>query len=298
MILDLIVMLCIWFGFMFQIIPMLIPRGDAVFDALHMLPWGFIGVIWLVVGLGIVVWRGKKSKYWMFLDFPVPGTVIDLHVDKVHVIPTRLYKSRIEDLLKTKGGEKYYRDHARAPLFSAGHEVRVSKDGVNHLLDVDDVILTQQLNDMGVTNMDEMDVMIRKQMVMMKETDSEEKETDKYLLTGTTTPVERLDVENNAFHRQVYDNLAKRYSFVLADGGTVSFYQYNNFQKSLGSSTDMASAIDFVRSDEAAKATKIKRGMGTGTWKIVVILGVIILVVVVLAFLLTGGGPPGLIPGQ
>jgi len=146
--------------------------------------------------------------------------------------------------------------------------------------------------------MDEMDVMIRKQMVMMKETDSEEKETDKYLLTGTTTPVERLDVENNAFHRQVYDNLAKRYSFVLADGGTVSFYQYNNFQKSLGSSTDMASAIDFVRSDEAAKATKIKRGMGTGTWKIVVILGVIILVVVVLAFLLTGGGPPGLIPGQ
>lgn len=298
MILDLIVMISIWFGFMFQIIPVLIPRGNVIFDALHILPWSFLGVIWLVVGLGIVVYRGKKTKYWMFLDFPTPGSVIDLHVDKIHVIPTRLFKSRIEGLLKTKGGTKYYRDHVKAPLFSAGHEVRVSKDGINHLLDVNDVILTQQLNDMGVTNMNEMDVMIRKQMIMMKETDTKDKETNKYLLTGTEKPVESLDVENNPFHRQVYDNLAKRYSIVLADGSTVSFYQYNNFQESLASSTDMASAIDFVRSDEAAKATKIKRGMGTGTWKIVAIVGVIILVVLVLAFLFTGGGPPGLIPGQ
>lgn len=296
--LDIIVIMCLYFGFFFQFLPMLIPKGDAVFDALHILPWGFIGVVWLAVGLGLVVYRGKKTKYWPLLDFPIPGTVIDLHVDKMNMTPQVLYKSRIEALLKTKKGDKYYRDHNGAALFSGGHEIRTSKDGINHMLDVNDLILTQKMKSMGINNSYEMDQYIKQQMLTMKKVGEDGRETDIYLLSGTKEQATGIDIENNAYHQAIYDELAKQYSITLVDGSCFSYYQHNDFQRSLASSTDMASAIDYVRSDEAAKAAKIKRGMGTGTWKVVVILGVILLVVVVLAFIFTGGGPPGLIPGQ
>lgn len=291
--LDLIVLLCIWFGIAFQFIDMLL--ADTPFN---ILPWGFLGVIWLVVGLGIVVYRGKKTKYWVFLDFPTPGAVIDLHVDKINMIPQVLYKSKIESLLRTKSGDKYYRDHNRAALFSGGHEIRTSKDGINHMLDVNDVILTQKLQSMGITNTDEMDNYIKRQMLEMKKTGEDGKETDVYLLSGTDKPATEINVESNAYHKAIYDELSKQCSIALADGSCFSYYQHNNFQKSLGSSTDMASAIDYVRSDEAAKATKIKKSIGTGAWKIVIIFVAVIIIILVLAFILTGGGPPGLIPGQ
>lgn len=289
MILDVIVVVCVWMGIMFAIIPMVI--HNHIFE---ILPFHFIGIIWLVIGIGLIVYRGKSTGYWIMLDFPVKGSVIDLHVDKITMAPVRLFKSRIEGLLKTKDGAKYYRDHAKAALFSGGHEMRISKDGVNHVLDVNDVVLTQKLHSMGITNIDEMDMEIKKQMITMKELDEDKNETDIYLLTGTSQPSECIDIEKNAMHKQIYDTLAQQASITLADGGTVTFYQYNNFQKSLGSSTDMASVIDYVRSDEAAKATKIKKAMGVSSSVIIAVIIVVVIIVGVAAFLFMGGSPPGM----
>jgi len=284
-----IVAVCVWMGIMFAIIPMVIQ--NRMFE---ILPFHLIGVIWLVIGIGLVVYRGKASGYWMVLDFPVKGSVIDLHVDKITLRPVRLFKSRIEELLKTKDGSKYYRDYAKAALFSGGHEMRISKDGVNHVLDVNDVVFTQKLHKMGITNIAEMDMEIKKQMITMKEIDADGNETDNYLLTGKVEPVADLDIEDNAMHKQVYDTLSQQASISLADGGTVTFYQYNNFQKSLGSSTDMASVIDYVRSDEAAKATKIKKAMGISSGVIIAVIVVVVIVIGVAAFLFMGGSPPGM----
>lgn len=288
MILDMVVAICAWMGIMFALIPMII--HNRIFE---IVPFHLLGIIWLGIGLGLVVYRGKASGYWMFLDFPVKGSVIDLHVDKITASPVRLFKSRIEGLLRTRDGAKYYRDHAKAALFSGGHEIRLSKDGVNHLLDINDVILTQKLNAMGITDMKEMEQEIKKQMLQLRETDEQGNDTDKYLLTGTVEPAPYLDIEENAMHKQVYDALCQQASITLSDGGTVTFYQYNNFQNALGSSTDMASVIDYVRSDEAAKATKIKKAMGMSSGIIIAIVVVVIVVVAVLAFMFMGGGPPG-----
>jgi len=281
--LDFIVLICVWFGFAFQLFSWML--GDSPFN---ILPWGFLGVIWLAVGLGLVVYRGKKTKYWMFLDFPVPGTVIDLHVDKINMIPTRLYKSRIEDLLKTKGGTKYYRDHAGAALFSGGHEIRTSKDGINHMLDVNDLVLTQKLHSMGITNSNEMDLQIKQQMLTMKKVGEDGNETDIYLLSGTKDPAKEIDIENNTYHQAIYDELAKQYSVALLDGSCYSYYQHNNFQRSLASSVDMASAIDYVTSNEAAKAAKIKKGMGMSSGKIAIIVIAVVLVAMLLIGFATG----------
>jgi len=274
---------------MFSIMPLVIRHE--MFD---ILPFHLIGMVWFIVGIGLVVYRGKASGYWPMVDFPVKGSVIDLHIDKITMSPMRLFKSRIEGLLRSKDGTKYYRDHARSALFSGGHEMRISKDGVNHVLDINDVILTQKINSMGITSIKEMDEEIKKQMITMKTLDKDGEETDKYLLTGTTIPVEYIDVEDNPMHKQVYDTLAHQASIVLADGGTVTFYQYNNFQKALGSSTDMASVIDYVRSDEAAKATKIKKAMGMSTGLIIGIVVVVVIVIIVAAFFFMGGSPPGM----
>ena len=292
-------MLCIWFGFMFQLIPMFIPRGGAIFEALHVLPWGFIGVIWLVVGLGIVVYRGKKTGYWIFLDFPVPGTVNDLHIDKLNMHPIRLFKSRIEGLLKNKDGSKYFKDPPKASLFSAGHEARISKDGIIQTLNVDYVLLTQELDEKGIHTAQQMKDEIKRQMIQLKQEDEKGEETDKYLLTGKTEPlpIAKLDIENNPLHKQVFDEISKQAKIVV-DGTTVSFYHYNNFQKALGSSVDMASAIDYVRSDEAAKAAKIRKNISGGGWKLILVVVAIVIVIFVLVLIFSGGGPPGLIPGR
>ena len=290
MILDIIVIVCIWFGFAMQLLGWMLQ--DTQFS---ILPWGFLGVIWLVVCIGLLVYRGKKTRYWDFLDFPSPGKIIDLHVDKINVIPTTLYRTRIEGLLKTRGGTKYYRDPQRAALFSGGHEIRMSKDGINHTLSPNDVVLTQGLKDAGIHNINEMDQLIKTQMITMKKTSDNGGDANLYLLTGTTTPAEKIDVENNPYHKAIYDELAKQYSFVLADGTTVSFYQHNDFQRSLGSSTDMASAIDYVRSDEAAKATRIKKNMGVGMGKIaLIVIAVIVVILVILGF--ATGAFDGFIP--
>lgn len=289
MILDMVLAICVWMGIMFAVLPMVIQ--NRIFEVL---PFHLLGVIWLVIGIILVIYRGKASGYWMLLDFPVKDSVIDFHVDQITLKPVRLYKSRIEGLLKTKAGTKYYRDHARSALFTGGHEARLSKDGVNHLLNVDDVILTQKLVSMGITDINEMDAEIKKQMLMLKDVDANGNDLDTYLLTGTTTPSETLDIEDNATHKQVYDALCQQASISLADGGTISFYQYNHFQKALGSSTDMASVIDYVRSDEAAKATKIKKAMGMNGMVIAVIIIAVVLVVGVLAFMFLGGGTPGM----
>ena len=172
--------------------------------------------------------------------------------------------------------------------------MRISKDGVNHVLDVNDVVLTQKLHNMGINSIPEMDMEIKKQMVTMKDLDDAGNETINYLLTGTVEPAPYVDIEENAMHKQVYDTLAQQASISLADGGTVTFYQYNNFQKALGSSTDMASVIDYVRSDEAAKATKIKKAMGMSTGLIIGIVIVVVIVIGVAAFLFMGGSPPGM----
>ncbi len=289
MILDMIVIICTWMGVMFAVIPLVI--HNRMFEVL---PFHLIGVIWLVIGIGLVVYRGKATGYWMLLDFPVKGSVVDFHVDKITLAPVRLFKSKIEGLLKTKDGGKYYRDHAKAALFSGGHEMRLSKDGVNHLLDINDVILTQKLDAMGITSIKEMDMEIKKQMLNLHETDADGNDTDKYLLTSTNNPAPSLDVEDNAVHRQVYDMLCQQASIRLADGGTVTFYQYNQFQKALGSSTDMASVIDYVRSDEAAKAVKIKKAMGiSGTTIAIIVIAVVIVVAVVAFMFMGGGGIPG-----
>jgi len=290
MILDMIVAICVWMGIMFTMLPMII--HNRIFE---ILPFHVIGVIWLVIGIGLVVYRGKATGYWMLLDFPVKGSVVDFHVDKITFTPIRLWKSKIEGLLRSKDGSKYYRDHARSALFTGGHEARLSKDGVNHLIDINDVILTQKLQAMGITDMQEMEAEIKKQMIMLKDIDKDGNDTDIYLLTGTTKPPTSLDIENNPMHKQVYDTLCQQASINLSDGGTVTFYQYNNFQKALGSSTDMASVIDYVRSDEAAKATKIKKAMGISGTTIAIIVIAVVIVVAVLAFVFMGGG--GVIPG-
>lgn len=228
------------------------------------------------------------------LDFPVKNSVVDFHIDKITLEPIRLFKSRVEGLLKTQKGTKYYRDHVRAPLFSGGHELRISKDGVNHVLDINDVIYTQKLTEMGITNIKEMDKEIKRQMLTMKNLDEQGNETETYLLTGTTDPPHQIDIENNDMHKQVYDTLSAQASITLADGGTVSFYQYNNFQNALGSSTDMASVIDYVRSDEAAKATRIKKAMGVSNGAVIAIIIVVVIIVGVALFLFSGGKPPGM----
>ncbi len=218
-------------------------------------------------------------------------------MDKINVRPQRVYKTRIESLLKTRKGEKYYRDHHGAALFSGGHEIRFSKDGVNHMLDINDVILTQKLNGMGIHNIQDMDKMILNQMLSMKKIDENGKETEIYLLSGTKEPAKEIDINNNAYHRAIYDELAKQYSVGLADGCTVSFNQYNNFQRTLASSTDMASAIDYVRSDEAAKATKIKKGMGMSAGKIaIIVIAIVMIMLLVLGFMT--GAFDGFIPSK
>jgi len=290
MILDIIVLICSWMGIVFSILPLII--HNRMFE---ILPFHLIGMIWLLIGIGLLVYRGKATGYWMLLDFPVKGSVIDFHIDKITMAPVRLFKSTIEGLVKTKKGDKYYRDHAKAALFSGGHETRLSKDGVNHLLDINDVILTQKLNSMGITSIKGMDDEIKKQMIYLKETDAEGNDTNIYLLSGTEKPVDSLDVVNNPAHKQLYDSLSQQAAISLADGSTVTFYQYNDFQKALGSSTDMASVIDYVRSDEAAKATKIKKAMGISGTTIAIIVIAVVIVVAVVAFMFMGGG--GVIPG-
>lgn len=293
-------MMCVWFGFMFQLIPMFIPKEGAVFEALLILPWGFIGVIWLVVGIGIVVYRGKKTGYWMFLDFPVPGTVNSLHIDKLNMQPIRLFKSRIEGLLKNRDGSKYFKDPPKAPLFSAGHEARISKDGIIQTLTVDYVLLTQEIGKNGIHTLQQMGDEIKKQMIMLKQEDEKGEETTNYLLTGKKDPLPyaELDIEANPLHKQVFDEISKQAKIVV-DSTTVSFYDYNNFQKALGSSVDMASAIDYVRSDEAAKAAKIRKNISGGSWKLILLFAVIVVIVLVLVLVFAGGGlPGGLIPGK
>jgi len=285
---------------MFQIIPMFIPKTGAVFEALLILPWGFIGVIWLVVGLGIVVYRGKKTGYWIFLDFPVAGTVNTMHIDKLNMYPIRLFKSRIEGLLKNKDGSKYLKDPPKAPLFSAGHEARISKDGIIQTLTVDYVLLTQELDEKGIHTAQQMEDEIKRQMILLKQEDKDGKETGKYLLSGKTEPLPlaELDIVNNPVHKRVFDEISKQANIVV-DGTTISFYHYNNFQKALGSSVDMASAIDYVRSDEAAKAAKIRKNISGGSWKIILIVLAIIIIIVALVLVFAGGGlPSDLIPGK
>lgn len=261
------------------------------------LPWGFISIIWLVVGIGIIRYRGAASKYWMMLDFPERGTVIDLHVDKINMYPLRLWKSQIEGLLHTRDKERYYRDRkGRSTLFSGGHEIRITKDGVNHTLDLRDVYLTQKLDEMGITSIEEADNRVFDIMLNFKEIGEDGKENENYVLTGTTEPALAIDVEHNMFHKRLFDELSKRYSVIFADGETYDLSKYNEFQRDLARSDDMASAIHYVKSSEAAKATHIKKKMGVKSSTILIIVIVVIAIAVVGILLLSGGDISGMLP--
>ncbi|GAG90014.1 unnamed protein product, partial [marine sediment metagenome] len=170
------------------------------------------------------------------------------------------------------------------------------KDGIIQTLNVDYVLLTQELDEKGIHTAQQMKDEIKRQMIQLKQQDKDGEETDKYLLTGKTTPLPLadLDIESNTGHKQVFDEIAKQAKIVV-NGTTISFYHYNNFQKALGSSVDMASVIDYVRSDEAAKAAKIRKNISGGGLKLIVVLAVIVIIVIVLVVVFSGGLP---IPGR
>lgn len=304
MILGLIVMVSIWMGVLFNLLPYILP-----IPILKELPMWVISVIWFMVAIGLVCGRAMSTGYWKFIDFPIKGQVKDFHIDKINLIPQVLLRSKIEGLLRTPDGTKFYRDRkSKATLFSAGHEVRLTKDGVNHTLSPDDLVLTQRLYEMGVHNIREMEGKIYEEMINLKEwveilgddgkpiLNADGTKTQKVLFTlsGTEKPAENIDIDNNPWHKHVFDELAKRWSWVLADGEVITVFQYNEFQRNLARSDDMASAIDYVKTTEAGKALRIKKKAGSG-WLVWVIIAVVaIALICIAAFFLTGGKIPGM----
>ena len=296
MILTLIVLVCIWMGFIFNLLEYLIPL-----PIIRELPMWIISCIWFTIGLCLVVYRGYSTGYWKFLDFPIRGQIKSFYIDKINVQTTTLVPSKIDGLLRTPDGMKFYRDRKnRATLFSAGHEIRLIKDGINHTLSPDDLILTQQLHEKGVHNIREMDEKLLVEMMNLKETVEipdkygirSEKKTI-YMLTGTEEPPKNVDLDN-PWHKHVYDELAKKWGWLLAEGDVVTVFQYNEFQRDLARSDDMASAIDYVRSTEALKAVKIRKKVRSGAWVWVLVAIVCALLVGVMVFLFTGGQIPGM----
>lgn len=285
-------MVCLYFGFFFQILPLIVRH-----PVLDIIPFNWIGVIWLAIGLMLVYYRGKSTGYWIFLDFPIRGTVNSIKVDKMVAEPGKLYKTAIEGLLKTKDGNKYYQDPADSALFSAGHESRIIKDGVNHTLNLGYVLHTKKLDDSGVHSTEDMMNIIKSQMIQLKDTDEQGKENGKYLLTGTEQPMpyDMIDLENNPMHKEVFSGIAKQWGTINGTG--VSFDHYKKFLTGLGSATQMSSLVHYIKSDAMARAMKVKKGMGLGSgWKIGVVLVVVVIVIVILAMILMGGGLPEFTP--
>ena len=296
MVLLIIVVICIWMGFMFNLFPYILP-----IPILRDLPMWIIGCIWFTIGTILVVYRGINSGYWKLIDFPVRNQVKAFYIDKVNLQPMVLMKSKIDGLLRTPDGTKFYRDRrSKATLFSAGHECRIIKDGVNHTISHEDLQLTQYLHEQGIHNINEMHEKILAEMMTLKETipiidkyGIKTGEKTIYVLTETEEPPKGIDMEN-PWHQQVYDEIAKHWGWLLADGDVITVFQYNEFQHDLARSDDMASAIDYVRSTEALKAVKIKKKVKSNAIVWIIIAAVAIIAIGLIMFLLTGGQIPGM----
>lgn len=285
MILDIIIMLSIWMDILFMFVPLLL--NSVGLNDYNFLPWSAIGSVWLIIAIIIIRYRGAASKYWKLIDMPISGQIIDFYINKINVTPDVLYVTPIENLLKRKNGSKYYRDRKnKTAYFSGGHQIRFTKDGINHTLDINDVIFTDVMGEKGFKNIEELQDSIIEKMMLLKDKDK------KYVLTGTDKPIDSVDIEKNTLHKALYNEYCKAYVLQLSDGETVSFYTYNEYQKALGTSTDMASTIDYISAREALRAAKIKK-KAQGSWLMwVIIFGAIVALVVIVIYLAQSGQLP------
>jgi uncharacterized protein (UPF0216 family) len=296
MILLLMTIMCIFMGWFFALTPYLF---DNQFT--RVLPLQIIGVIWLTIGYILILYRGFSSRYWSMLDFPERDKIIAFNINKKNMYPERLRRSVIKDLLSTEDGNYYYRDKQDSALHSAGHEIRFIKDGVNHTIDKNELILVNELHRQGIKSIKDMDSYIFSRMLQLKEVKKDKDGVDHeiYLLTGTESPPEFIDIEKNPVHKHYYDAIAESWGFALADGEVLNVALLNNMQRELAREDDMASIIRYVQSIEAAKALRIKRNIKSNMllYIIIVIIG-ILLVVGIAAFFMMGGKIPGIsIPG-
>lgn len=274
MILDAITIVCIWMAILFNILDYVLKGTDFGF-----LPWGALGIIFLIVDVALIRWRGKTTTGWNLLEMPSLNQKLGIVTTGPSIRFIKLYPS-IATYLKTKNDE-YYRDIPDGAHSFGGHDARLIDSETAYCTNPMKARLVNEL-EQEFYDYQEMKDGIRQYMANLKDKDGS------YLLSGEAAPlsITDIDIENNKGHKELFEALADEF-FIKVHGRVYTLKNYARFQDKQAAPYQIGSIIHYVKALAAMRAAGVKKGMG-GMGKYILIIIAVIIIIAVLGLVLTG----------
>jgi len=281
MLLDMIIMMFTFFGFMFILpIPMLL-EGMEPWDQF---PWGIIGVIFFVCEIGIIRWRGAVSTYWKVVDFPSPGVKIGLTNMAGRIIAEYILPSPIKTMIRTKDS-RFYRDNPDGGVNIGGHDGRQIDYEVAYCIAQDQAHLVEDLDAKGFYTLEDVKEWIINKMCALKN------KAGHFILAHQDDSAlipQEIDIQNNKIHRMIFDKIADKF-FIKAHGRVYTLKHYHRFQEKQAPPVVIGTIVHYIKALAYMRAVRIKKNVGGGGkalgW---LILALIIIAVIVLFLFGTG----------